>query len=602
MKRINIQWIEIIIKVTMIYIAFSLINKKKFIEIDNIIKEPSYQNDTNFFSFETKYKIITIYYPPYYQWRITNYYKDQFHEKIKGKYDFNFNKSLIEKQVKLAKNHGIFGFGIVQNLAYNIKVNSELYNLFLYDNDIRFPFFIILDYDKNVNYETFGRNELIMLINFIQKYLISKEYIKLKGYPILGFFQSSLFSSNIINFIRNFEIEVEKGKIYIISISKQIHNLNNSNIHKQINSIIEFPSLIVGLEKRLNEKYFYNFYDVNLTNTNVYKSKPKSIAKFFIINGSKPEKFYIIFKKFLNLPETKNHIFILFNAWNNYKDNIFLEPSEEFGYSYLNYFSKAIFNISENKNYSFQFEKESLYDRCEIAVQVHLFYEDLIEEIINKTNNIPMKFDLLISINNPNIYNITKKYIKEYSKARDFEIFIAENKGRDIAPFLNQIKTKYKFYKYLCHIHTKKAKHVDDLGYIWRNYLYNNLLGNREIIFEILSDFEKNKKIGFIFPEAFYRVIKPFFLLTGDTKFWMDFLASKLFHNFKIGNLSNFPAGNMFWSRIDAIYQIFEFDFNEYFPNENNQTEGTIMHAIERIWLYLVKYNGFYYKEIFYSF
>ena len=135
----------------MIYITVSLIKMTQFIEIDNIIKEPSYQNDTNFFSFETPYKIIAIYYPPYYQWRITNYYKDQFHEKIKENYDFNFNKSLIEKQVKLAKNHGIFGFGIVQNLAYNIKVNEELYNLFLYDNDIRFPFFIILDYDKNHN-------------------------------------------------------------------------------------------------------------------------------------------------------------------------------------------------------------------------------------------------------------------------------------------------------------------------------------------------------------------------------------------------------------------------------------------------------------------
>lgn len=36
------------------------------------------------------------------------------------------------------------------------------------------------------------------------------------------------------------------------------------------------------------------------------------------------------------------------------------------------------------------------------------------------------------------------------------------------------------------------------------------------------------------------------------------------------------------------------------FPKEKNQTEDTIMHAIERIWLYLVKYNGFYYKEKFY--
>ena len=55
----------------------------------------------------------------------------------------------------------------------------------------------------------------------------------------------------------------------------------------------------------------------------------------------------------------------------------------------------------------------------------------------------------------------------------------------------------------------------------------------------------------------------------------------------------------MFWAKINAIYQIFTYDFDDYFENEDNQTNDTIMHGLERIWLYLVKYNGFYYKTIF---
>ena len=600
---------ENIFKFIIIYLTFSLINKTNILEIDNIIKEPLFQNDINFFPFDTEYKIIAIYYPPYYLWRIDSHHKNQYHEKIKEKYEINFNKSLIEEQIKLAKNHGIFGFGIVQNLAYNIKVNEEIYNLFSYDDSIKFPFFIILDYDKNnkekkINYsiqnETFDRNKLIIWMNFIQKYLLSKEYIKFNEYPVLGFLESSFFSSNIIKFIRNFQNEVEKNNFFIISISNKRKKFNSSEIHKQINSIVEFPSPILDFDKSLSEKYFYNFFNANLTDIEEYKSKSNNITNFFLINGSKPEKFYIIFKKFLNLPETKNHIFILFNSWNNYKENMFLEPSDEFGYSYLNYFSKAIFNISDDDKYYLQYDLKSLNTKCKIAVQVHLFYKDLIIDIINKTNNIPVKFDLLMSITDQTIYNFSINYIKKYSKARYFEVFIAENKGRDIYPFLSQFKTKFKFYKYLCHIHTKKARHVDDLGYLWRNYLYNNLLGNSKIISDILNDFENNNKLGFIFPEAFYRVIKPFHLITNTTKFWMNFLASKLFPDYKLGKLLNFPAGNMFWSKTGAIYQIFEYDFNEYFPKEKNQTEDTIMHAIERIWLYLVKYNGFYYKEKFY--
>ena len=50
------------------------------------------------------------------------------------------------------------------------------------------------------------------------------------------------------------------------------------------------------------------------------------------------------------------------------------------------------------------------------------------------------------------------------------KILIVENKGRDILPFLTQFKSKYKLYKYLCHIHSKKSISI------WRKYLYNNNL------------------------------------------------------------------------------------------------------------------------------
>ena len=163
-------------------------------------------------------------------------------------------------------------------------------------------------------------------------------------------------------------------------------------------------------------------------------------------------------------------------------------------------------------------------------------------------------------------------------------------------PFLNQIKTKFKFYKYLCHIHTKKSLTAPEIGNLWRNYLYDNLLGNSAIVSEILYDFETQKKLGFIFPETFYVIIHHFYKLTEGTKKWMDFIAEKILPNYIIGKLTNFPAGNMFWAKIGAIYQIFIYDFSKYFPNEDNQTNDTIMHGIERIWLYLVKSNKFYYK------
>ena len=66
------------------------------------------------------------------------------------------------------------------------------------------------------------------------------------------------------------------------------------------------------------------------------------------------------------------------------------------------------------------------------------------------------------------------------------------------------------------------------------------------------------------------------------------------------GNILAFPVGNMFWSRTKAIYQIFNEKIIELSPEENGALDGTILHAIERIWLYLVKLNGFKYKTFLY--
>ena len=565
------------VKIMVLYGFLSLFNLSKVIKIDNLIKESLYQDDQDFSKFTTKYKILTIFY-------LQNIIGTKDMINIKKNEDINFNKSLIKEQVKLAKKHGIYGFGIVYNITNGLKLNEEVLNLFSSENMDNFPFCILIYYNGTYNIE----NPTI-LVNRIKKYLTSENYIKLRGQPILGIFPSSI-EYLLITYFRKFETKMDKEQIYIMTISNGNKNLDYVN---NTNSIIEFPFNNIDLKSDFIQQYFYNFYYPDLIKEESIKSK--SIRNFFIINGSSPEKFYIIFKKYLNLINPDKNAFILFNAWNNYEENCFLEPSEELGFTYLNYLSKAIFNLDNDVIYVLN----DLHNKCKVAIQIHIFYEDLIMDIINKTNNIPVKFDLYITITSPEIKSRLENDIKIYSKTNYFEILIVENKGRDVLPFLKQIKTKFKYYKYLCHIHTKKSLTAPELGNLWRNYLYDNLLGNTNIVSEILYEFENNEKLGFMFPETYFGIIQQFYLLTEGTKNWMNFLATKLFSNYKVGELSNFPAGNMFWARIVAISQIFSYDFSKYFPEEDDQTNDTIMHAIERIWLYLVKFNDFYYKMIF---
>ena len=275
-----------------------------------------------------------------------------------------------------------------------------------------------------------------------------------------------------------------------------------------------------------------------------------------------------------------------------------MEPDEKYGYASINTFSKSIFNLPFRPN-NFLLNK---YQDITIAIQVHVFYEDLLTGIITKLNSLLVKYDLFIST----ISEEKKYYIENClttSNANKYEIQVFNNIGRDVFPFLSQMKKKFSKYKYICHIHTKKSNHKSLLGANWRNYIYSNLFGSADIVSEILFDFEKNKKLGFIFPEIYYDLIKDIFgfdesnfVLNKPNKKYMNFILQKIFKGFKIGYKLDFPAGNMFWAKTKAIYQIFNIRLP--YPKELNQTNGTIMHAIERIWLYLVKLNGFYYKTI----
>ena len=592
--------------------------KKKKVDLNNKINITLYEENLNFSSYSTSIKSIALYFPD------LNY---------NNKYLFNYKKNnefisyssimkKIKKQIELAKSHGIYGFAIFYNF-YN-KLFNLILNFFLDNKEINFPFFLIwkndyinilLNYSLKkafFNKQRIIQIELEIFIQKINKYIKSQLYLKIKGKPIISISKPDIFPNikKYIIFLRKKAKEKGIGELFILYLLTKINS--QTKIFKSFDSIID---LQFNFNKEtLNDYYSGAIYQnilLNKYNNNftIYKSSRVNLiknSKIINLKDYKREKFYIYNKNIIewtksNYDRTNGYFFI--NSWNNYDDGNYLEPDEIYGFSLINSFSKALFNLplNDNKNNIFYLSNKSL-----IAIQVHLYYEDLLEEIINKTNNIPLKFDLFITM----ISSLEKikldQYLKTFSKANKYEIKTVENKGRDILPLIIQMKNKIKNYKYLCHLHTKKSKHKKNLGEQWRNYLYENLLGSKIIITEILSDFEHYEKLGFIFPEPYYEIIKNIFDFNNiefglhrKNKKYMNYVLNKIFPGYEIGNNLIFPLGNMFWAKVNSIHQIFKIRFLKKFPKELNQTDGTIMHAIERIWLYLVKLNGFYYKIIF---
>ena len=145
-----------------------------------------------------------------------------------------------------------------------------------------------------------------------------------------------------------------------------------------------------------NKKYEnYTLYKGNV----IEWDNTHTMNRTIIFDEYTPEKFYISNKILLNwtnenLNVTDRYYFI--NGWNNWLEGSYLEPDENYGYASINALSKALFNLPYKEiNTSIP----RLMKGVHIAVQAHVFYEDLINEIVNKTNNIPIKYDLYITTN-----------------------------------------------------------------------------------------------------------------------------------------------------------------------------------------------------------
>ena len=228
-----------------------------------------------------------------------------------------------------------------------------------------------------------------------------------------------------------------------------------------------------------------------------------------------------------------------------------------------------------------------------LAVVVHVFYPDLINEIIDYLLNIPFHFNLFISTNTQE----KKESIENVLHSRniiDVVVKIFPNQGRDIAPTIVGFKSEILEHEYFLHLHSKKSPH----GALenWRTYTYENLLGSKEIVasvFYLLSQ----SNVGIVFPQHF-RVLRGCINWGYNFECVRDLLKRSSI-NISADTLLEFPSGSMFWAKSEALAPLLALGLSfDDFPEEAAQVDGTLAHAIERSLLYFAESKGFTWLKI----
>ncbi len=222
----------------------------------------------------------------------------------------------------------------------------------------------------------------------------------------------------------------------------------------------------------------------------------------------------------------------------------------------------------------------------QIGIMAHIFYVDLFEEICTYLNNIPVPYNLMLSVVSKDDLDVVGKMAKKFLN-NNAELIIKQvpNRGRDIAPMLVAFRKELEQCDIMAHIHTKKSSYNGSsrFGLDWRLHLLDSMFGSEEKIRATLAHFAANDRVGIIYPESFPGLPYWAFTWLSNRHHAHPLLKAMGIKDIDYNLYVDFPAGSMFWARTKAMKPLFELNLNyKDFPEEKGQIDNTIQHAIER--------------------
>ncbi|MGG8022682.1 class I SAM-dependent methyltransferase [Klebsiella aerogenes] len=369
----------------------------------------------------------------------------------------------------------------------------------------------------------------------------------------------------------------EENELYIkrIQDDKNIKNVMAGRIHELENSQHHISGNVHALEKEIER----------LINTNSWKITKPLRFMFRVLRGQQKDAMWHIKKEVRNIAKSA-----YYRTPYKYREQLLtmafkVRPSWFTSHPKFMAAHSLISNELEvsDKLIDINLLSDDIKTQPgRIAVQCHIFYPDLIDEFVAQLSTMPFKFDVYISVTNEEAKQQCNLQFKKIKNIEDLDVRVVPNRGRDIAPVFAEFGSVLKQYDFVCHIQSKKSLYNEGKTTGWREYLLNGLFGSESNVKRIFKAFNDDKKLGIIYPQVHHTLPYVAFTWLANKQQGSELCA-------KMGiacpeGYFNFPAGSMFWARVDALAPLFDMNLTwQDFPEEKGQTDGTTAHAIERL-------------------
>ncbi|MGY3041526.1 lipopolysaccharide biosynthesis protein [Rhodanobacter sp. TND4EL1] len=265
---------------------------------------------------------------------------------------------------------------------------------------------------------------------------------------------------------------------------------------------------------------------------------------------------------------------VFVNAWNEWAEGAVLEPDRRLGHAWLEATCAAL-------------RPEPEADTRPCAV-IHIWYPELLDELITALRESDVCWRVVITTANEREQAVRER-VRQLGLNAEIEVF--ENRGRDILPFLHVANRLLdEGVTTVLKLHGKRSTHRQD-GETWRRELLDKLLAPARAS-RIVAAFQDDASLGLVHAEGHLQLQNHYWGANRDN---VDYLARRLGIPLSQPECDNrFIAGSMFWLRPAALRSLLDAHLEvEEFEVESSQTDGTLAHAIERIFWLAARGSGF---------
>ena len=223
------------------------------------------------------------------------------------------------------------------------------------------------------------------------------------------------------------------------------------------------------------------------------------------------------------------------------------------------------------------------------AILLHAYHVDVLPEMAGLLRRIPFPADLVVTTDSAAKRTAIEAAFADWT-AGSFEVRIAPNRGRNVAPQLIACRDVYDDHELVLILHTKVSSHSDELAG-WRQFLLRDLVGSPALMRGVMEAFVQIPRLGVLAPRTFPAVRKH--LVWGENYAACRGLADRLGFNLYPDSPLDCPAGFMFWARSAALRPLLDLALEESdFAPEAGQKDGTLAHALERLVFHACELSG----------